>query len=175
MSTVSGDGAAGGDFVFRFDVLPSDTDGNRTVSIGESLQRRLRVLYATGTVGYIYREDIDGSGSISIGEALQARLAILTTITTLNEPIVPGGSPLTAEALPEWLTAENDEPISPYAPLTTDELAPLVAEAIARWEASGLVPADARPALAKAAPALVRNWTSASMRPPFRHSVSASC
>jgi len=142
-STQSGDGTAGGDFNFRFNVLPGDFDGNNGVTITEVLQARNRAGKGTASVGYAYREDMDGNGNITITEVLASRNRTATSITGLNEPVAPGSTPQTpAELAPLVPGEEEGLSVSPYAALTQEELAPLVEEAIRRWEASGLVPQD---------------------------------
>jgi len=140
-SRSSGDGAAGGDFNFRFNVLPGDFDGNNGVTITEVLQARNRAGKGTGSVGYAFREDIDGNGNITITEVLQSRNRTATSITGLNEPVAPGSTPQSPLELAPLIPGDEDGLyVSPYASLTEAELAPIVDEAIARWEASGLVP-----------------------------------
>jgi uncharacterized delta-60 repeat protein len=142
-STASGNGTAGGDFNFRFNVLPGDFDGNNGVTITEVLQARNRAGKGTASVGYAYREDIDGNGNITITEVLQSRNRTATSITGLNEPVAPGSTPQSPLELAPLVPGEEDGLyVSPYAALAEAELAPIVEEAIARWEASGLVPQD---------------------------------
>jgi hypothetical protein len=142
-STSSGNGTAGGDFNFRFNVLPGDFDGNNGVTITEVLAARNRAGKGTASVGYAYREDIDGNGNITITEVLQSRNRTATSITGLNEPVAPGSTPQSPLEIAPLVPGEEDGLyVSPYAALTEAELAPIVDEAIARWEASGLVPQD---------------------------------
>jgi hypothetical protein len=142
-SQTSGNGAAGGDFNFRFNVLPGDFDGNNGVTITEVLAARNRAGKGTASVGYAYREDIDGNGNITITEVLASRNRTATSITGLNEPVAPGSTPQSPLELAPLVPGEEDGLyVSPYAALTEAELAPIVDEAIARWEASGLVPHD---------------------------------
>jgi len=138
-STASGNGGAGGDFNFRFNVLPNDNDGSNSVTLTEVLQARNRAGKGTLSTGYTYREDADGSGTITLTEVLQGRNRAATSITGLNEPIAPGSSPQLAAIEADPVMNADGEFVSPWTPLTLDELAPLVAEAKRRWEASGLV------------------------------------
>jgi hypothetical protein len=140
-STRSGDGTAGGDFNFRFNVLPGDFDGNNGVTITEVLQARNRAGKGTASIGYAYREDMDGNGNITITEVLASRNRSATSITGLNEPVAPGSTPQSPLELAPLIPGEEEGLfVSPYAALTEAELVPIVDEAIRRWEASGLVP-----------------------------------
>jgi hypothetical protein len=142
-STRSGNGTVGGDFNFRFNVLPGDFDGNNGVTITEVLAARNRAGKGTASVGYAFREDIDGNGNITITEVLQSRNRTATSITGLNEPVAPGSTPQSPLELAPFVPGDEEGVyVSPYAALTEEELAPIVTEAISRWEASGLVPQD---------------------------------
>src|SRR5204862_3275321 len=135
----SGNGATGGDFNFRFNVLPNDNDGSNSVTLSEVLQARNRAGKGTLSTGYTYREDADGSGTITLSEVLQGRNRAATSITGLNEPIAPGGSPQIAAVAADKIQTAAGEFVSPWTALTLDELNPLVAEAKRRWETSDLV------------------------------------
>jgi len=142
-SMQSGNGTAGGDFNFRFNVLPSDFDGNNGVTITEVLAARNRAGKGTASVGYAFREDIDGNGNITITEVLQSRNRTATSITGLNEPVATGSTPQSPLELAPLIPGEEEGLyVSPYAALTEAELAPIVDEAIRRWESSDLVPQD---------------------------------
>ena len=88
----SGDGTAGGDFLFRFNVVPGDVDANNGVNLG-----RLPLWIGQnsgrfpGSGGYDIRYDVDGNGGINLGDALLVR-ARLGYVLPSAEP-VPGTFP----------------------------------------------------------------------------------
>jgi hypothetical protein len=69
----SGDGAPGGDFVFRFNVLPGDADQNGVVNSIDLA--RVRRAYGTSTpfASYSIFADLDGDGRSSGTDVLIAR------------------------------------------------------------------------------------------------------
>ena len=92
----SGDGMAGGDFEFRFDVLPGDVDRNGAVNIFDTLAIRNREGTSTtsttsttspGTAPNTYtaHHDVDGDGAVTATDVVLTRDAQGTTL--------PGGTP----------------------------------------------------------------------------------
>jgi VCBS repeat-containing protein len=71
----SGDGTAGGDFRFRFDVLTGDVDDSGGVTSVDQLRVRVALFEDTTTPNYNPFYDIDGSGGITSVDQLQAQLA----------------------------------------------------------------------------------------------------
>ncbi len=86
----SGDGTAGGQFTFRFNVVPADVDGSGAVTLDEAALVRQKVGRLVSSLGYFYRLDLDGSGGITFAEAGQTRLRLGTDIASFSEPL-PGG------------------------------------------------------------------------------------
>jgi hypothetical protein len=93
VSTDSGDGTPGGDFNFRFNVLPGDFDGTDSVTFGEIGQARLKLGITTAAVDFNYRQDMDGTGAITFGELGQARLRLGTAMSQFSDPTAPVGGP----------------------------------------------------------------------------------
>jgi hypothetical protein len=89
VSTASGNGTAGGDFAFRFNVLPGDFDRSQSVAFGEIGQQRNMIGRTTASGDYNYRQDYDGSGSISFGDYGQARNNVGLAIGTMADPTLP--------------------------------------------------------------------------------------
>ena len=58
----TGDGSAGGDFVFQFAVCPGDGDQNGVTNMHDGLDVRQRMFTTTSSPNYSTRFDFDGSG-----------------------------------------------------------------------------------------------------------------
>ena len=85
VSTMSGNGTAGGDFQFNFNVLPTDVNNTGNVTSYDYVYIRQLDGKSTTSSGYIAKRDIDGSGLINSSdwqEALDRALDVL-----------PNGSP----------------------------------------------------------------------------------
>ncbi|EMI56007.1 hypothetical protein RSSM_02554 [Rhodopirellula sallentina SM41] len=89
-SEMSGDGTAGGDFVFAINVLPGDHNGNGFVSNGEVSNAVLRAgTFATGS-NYNPQYDILGESFVSNGSIQETKASVGT--------FWPGGTPSTLPA-----------------------------------------------------------------------------
>ncbi len=69
----SGDGVAGGDFEFRFNVLPGDFNQNGSVTIVDVTNVRSRQYTGIGIADYSIFADMNGSGTITITDVTTAR------------------------------------------------------------------------------------------------------
>jgi hypothetical protein len=65
VSTVSGNGTAGGDFEFNLNVLPTDVNNTANVTYHDYVHIRQLDGKSTTSPGYIAKRDIDGSGTIN--------------------------------------------------------------------------------------------------------------
>jgi hypothetical protein len=65
VSTVSGDGTAGGDFEFNFNVMPADVNNTGNITNYDYIYIRQLDGKSTTDTGYIAKRDIDGSGLIN--------------------------------------------------------------------------------------------------------------
>lgn len=101
----SGDGAAGGDFNFRLNLLPADANNSRSVTFSEIGTMRSMVGLSTQLPGYDPRFDVDGSGSITFGEVGQARNRVGPGIDILSDP----SAPPSAEPPDEFAPAQSWE------------------------------------------------------------------
>jgi hypothetical protein len=105
----SGNGAAGGDFSFRINVLPGDVDGTTSVDVLDTLFARLRVGQQEGQPDYGLQFDVDGDGQIDVFDVLFVRLRVGQT-TPPGEPLQAGQSapaaPITAAAIDAWFVAD---------------------------------------------------------------------
>ena len=64
VSTASGNGTAGGDFEFNFNVLPSDVNNTSNITAIDYTYVRQLDGKSTSSSGYVAKRDIDGSGLI---------------------------------------------------------------------------------------------------------------
>ena len=65
-STVSGNGVAGGDFEFLFNVVPGDVNKNGAVMLNDYNAVNQSIGKTTADPGYLAIRDIDGSGTINV-------------------------------------------------------------------------------------------------------------
>ncbi len=105
-----GDGQPGGDFRFRFDVLPGDANGDGAVDGGD-----LAALVDGGFstmfgAGYLIRNDLDGNGRVDVVDAVMARNHLGASLPVSE----PAASPAAAGALltrrSERFVPENSAP-----------------------------------------------------------------
>ncbi len=93
----SGDGAPGGDFIFRFNVLAGDVNGDGKVSSADVNAMRSQPLGMDTATNWQY--DVNGDGKLSSGDVNAIRSQPLTTIASFPEPILPSsGSPTVQSA-----------------------------------------------------------------------------
>ncbi|HEY5313852.1 MAG TPA: ELWxxDGT repeat protein, partial [Pirellulales bacterium] len=90
----SGDGTPGGDFNFRFNVVPGDANDSGAVTNGDVLQTKLDVGAVTGPSNF--RQDVNGSGNITNGDVLLTKMAVGSDLNSLPEPTLPALAPLVA-------------------------------------------------------------------------------
>ena len=83
-STVSGNGTAGGDFQFNFNVLPTDVNNSGGITSYDYVFIRQLENKLTTSVGYVAGRDVDGSGTIDAIDWLEA-------LTRASQSL-PGGS-----------------------------------------------------------------------------------
>ncbi len=102
----SGDGAAGGAFRFRFNVVPADIDFNGSVQATDLIQVRNAQFQQPGTSGYAATLDINGDGRVSSNDLILTRNLQFTRLPDGE----PGGAatmtPLASFAAVPLLTLE---------------------------------------------------------------------
>jgi fibronectin type 3 domain-containing protein len=86
----SGDGTAGGNFNFRFSVLPGDVDQNGVVTGLDGGALRQHFLQFASTPGYNPMFDTYGKGAITGLDYLTVQNTLLTTLPA-TDPTPPGG------------------------------------------------------------------------------------
>jgi hypothetical protein len=99
----SGDGVAGGDFVFRFNVLPGDVTRDGAVSAADLSQVRARhstsaARVGAGTATYSLLHDVDGSGRIDVFDYARVRGRLFSALPP--EPAGAASRPLVSRGLP---------------------------------------------------------------------------
>jgi hypothetical protein len=85
VSTTSGNGTAGGDFQFNFNVLPTDVNSSGSVSLLDYLSILQLDGKTTSSSGYIASRDVNGSGTINSSDWNEAYARLLHAL--------PSGSP----------------------------------------------------------------------------------
>ncbi|MDE2508297.1 MAG: hypothetical protein KGM43_13880, partial [Planctomycetota bacterium] len=88
----SGNGVAGSDFNFRFNVLPGDADGSGGVNLSDYLIIRRELGFTTTTTGYNWRFDLLGQGTITAGTSSTPGDLTLTR-AHLGDALPGGGGP----------------------------------------------------------------------------------
>ena len=117
----SGDNVPGGDFAFRFNVLPADFDGTGVITLNPDLQTMLAGNGASiGAGNYSPLIDLDGNGTVTLNPDLQTGLGNNGSFLPAGEPSAPGS----AGAGSSSLTGAADPATAPV--LTPDsETSPL--------------------------------------------------
>ena len=82
----SGNGVAGGRFMFRFNVLPGDNDSSGMVQSSDVIQVRNGQFKSTTTGGYNYRHDVNGNGLVQSSDLITTRNAQFTSLPD-DEPL----------------------------------------------------------------------------------------
>jgi len=121
----SGDGSAGGDFLFRFNVVPGDVNASGDVLGADVILVRNAQFRTTASANYDPKLDVNGSGSI-LGDDVVA-------VRNLQFTALPAGDP-TPGTPPQGLLSLSQEPATTLA---------LVSQ-----------PAESQPAASPAAPRL---------------------
>ena len=85
----SGDGTAGGDFSFRFNVLPGDVDQNGVVTGPDGIAVRNHLLQDTTMAGYSPLFDVNADGAITSQDGAIVRMQLLHALPDA-EPTPPG-------------------------------------------------------------------------------------
>ena len=114
----SGDGAAGGDFQFRFNVLPGDTDRSGLTELADGGGIRDRLFVRAGAPSYSAVHDLNGSGGIDFVDWLIVRANQGTSLPP-GAPVAPVGAPGAPIA--------PIVPIAPSAPIAALAPAPVAA------------------------------------------------
>ncbi len=113
LSTQSGDGQSGGDFLFRFNMLPGDVDRSGNVLGGDVILARNAQFQFPGAAGYTAFLDVNGNGSILGNDVIQVRNNQFTTLPD-GEPSSDGSLSLSAStAAPLFASAaEQLQPVT---------------------------------------------------------------
>jgi hypothetical protein len=95
-STVSGNGTAGGDFEFKFNVQPADVNNSGSVTLSDQTAILTQLGKSTTDSGYNPKYDIDGSGTIDAGDTLIAVTRLLQTLPTGSPAGMGNDAPTTS-------------------------------------------------------------------------------
>jgi hypothetical protein len=91
-SVASGNGAAGGDFVFSFNILAGDANQDGLVNVVDMIEIRNRMGMLVGADGYSQFHDIDTRGSITLADVYAAGVRafdVLPPLPAENAAAVP--------------------------------------------------------------------------------------
>jgi hypothetical protein len=107
----SGDAVAGGNFNFRFNILPGDVDQTGVVTGTDGGNVRQHFLQFTTTAGYKPLYDTYGKGAITGIDLMTVQGALLSTLPA-TDPVAPGGGGINAgpAASPSALAAAMAQP-----------------------------------------------------------------
>ena len=85
----SGNGTAGGDFAFRFDVLPGDSTGGSLgkVNVADVAQTKSRSTLAVSSSSY--RSDFDGNNLINVADVAYVKSKSSVYSLPVNPPVLP--------------------------------------------------------------------------------------
>ena len=83
----SGDGAAGGDFLFRINVLPGDVNGDRAVTAADFVQTRARLgIGPLAAARYSVLHDVTGDGVVHAADLLAVRRGMGDSLPAAGPP-----------------------------------------------------------------------------------------
>jgi hypothetical protein len=116
-ATGSGNGVAGSDFNFYFNVLPGDANNSGSVSNGDVLVTKLQVGAVTSSTNY--RLDVNASGNITNGDVLLEKLQVGSNINSFANPQLPPQSELAVVAATLPAAAASGELASMMLPTVT--------------------------------------------------------
>ena len=109
----SGDNVVGGDFAFRFNVLPADFDGTGVITLNPDLQNMLAGNGATiGGGTYSPLIDLDGNGTVTLNPDLQTALANNGASLPAGNPSAPGSGGAGSSSVSAAFAAGPVEPVS---------------------------------------------------------------
>ena len=123
----SGDGTAGGDFAFRFNILAADVDQNGVVTGMDGNAIRNRLLEDTTAANYSPLLDINADGAITSQDGSLVRMHLLDSLPQTDATPLAGGSAV---------AAASSMGISPRV---SDEAAPAEASATAIGDRQSIV------------------------------------
>ncbi|MBN2291190.1 MAG: hypothetical protein JXM70_02120 [Pirellulales bacterium] len=109
----SGDSTPGGDFEFRFNVLPGDVNASSSVNIFDLILANLKKNKDTSDAGYVAQYDIDGDGTITTSDCNVISGSIGDTLPAGNPVGISDDAPTTAN-ISNFMVERNavDEVIS---------------------------------------------------------------
>lgn len=97
----AGDGLAGGDLNFRFNVLPGDVNVNGAVNVSDVIALRSRLGQPIGPT--TWRSDLNVSGGINVSDVIAIRSWLGLSLSNFADPVLPA-APWAISAAPIWAT-----------------------------------------------------------------------
>ena len=132
----SGNGVSGGDFQFRFSVLPGDVNQDALVQAGDGLTVRAALGSGPGQAGYSIFADIDGNGLIQASDGLRVRAGLGNSLPSGTPAVLGFAAAMIVRQLPSLRTAirivpsaskellsANSQVLPSGTPASTSELA----------------------------------------------------
>jgi hypothetical protein len=95
----SGNGTAGGDLLFRFNVLPGDTKRDGFVDISDAFGIRPRLYSVPGDAKYSLWHDVKGDAFIDISDAMQIRPRLYTELPSTDPTPLMQSTALRSESV----------------------------------------------------------------------------
>jgi hypothetical protein len=92
----SGDGVPGGDFHFRFSVVPGDVDGSGATDMNDFAAMRTRQFNRAGDPDYDVLHDLDGNGLINVADWISVRNRLGSELPS-DTPAAAGSALVAAE------------------------------------------------------------------------------
>jgi uncharacterized repeat protein (TIGR01451 family) len=119
----SGNGAAGGDFSYRFDVLPGDGNSDGVVNVTDLANMAIRVGSAPGAGNYSAYFDVNGDGAINVADLTAASGKLADSALNQLPAGIPGGTPGSG-----WVA--NAAPTTPRPPASAGTLGTTISAAL---------------------------------------------
>ena len=90
----SGDGVAGGDFAFRFDVLPGDSTGGSLGKVNVADINQTKSRSALPETISSYRSDFDGNNLVNVADINYVKTRSAISSLPVNPPVLPSFGPV---------------------------------------------------------------------------------
>lgn len=116
----SGDGVAGGDFEFLWNVLPGDVNNSSTVRLNDYMAVGESLGMTTLDAGYVVARDIDGNGIIDQADRDAVYARMFSNLPNANPAGMSNDAPTTAGPSPIAITDETADAVVALTPWFDD-------------------------------------------------------